>query len=108
MAAVFLDGGFDAAFALIRAHFLPLVQELDGAYEHADFKSQLQEFVQARPGSMPHYAIIRQEGPDHDKTFWVELKVLNVETLGMRQKQEDRRAGCGAQGARPDQAVAGC
>jgi ribonuclease-3 len=82
MAAVFLDGGFDAASALIQKHFLPLVHELDGAYEHADFKSQLQEFVQARPGSMPHYAIIRQEGPDHDKTFWVELKVLNVETLG--------------------------
>jgi dsRNA-specific ribonuclease len=82
MAAVFLDGGFDAVSTLIQKHFLPLVHELDGAYEHADFKSQLQEFVQARPGSMPHYAILRQEGPDHDKTFWVELKVLNVETLG--------------------------
>jgi ribonuclease III len=78
-----LAGTLEAVSTLIQKHFLPLVQELDGAYEHADFKSQLQEFVQARPGSMPHYAILRQEGPDHDKTFWVELKVLNVETLGI-------------------------
>ncbi len=31
---------------------------------------------------MPHYSIIREDGPDHDKTFWVALKVIDIETQG--------------------------
>lgn len=82
VAAVFLDGGFDAARAIIEAHFDPLVDRLLTGKELADFKSQLQELVQSRPGSMPCYRIIREDGPDHDKTFWVELKVLHLATQG--------------------------
>ena len=62
---------------------MPLVQQLDGANGHADFKSQLQELVQARPGTMPSYAVTREEGPDHDKTFWVQLRVMDIEAQGM-------------------------
>jgi ribonuclease III len=83
MAAVYVDGGFEAAFTIIQKAFLPLVQQLDGANGHADFKSQLQELVQARPGTMPCYAVTREEGPDHDKTFWVQLRVMDIETQGM-------------------------
>lgn len=82
MAAVFLDGGFDAARAIIEAHFEPLVDRLLTGSELADYKSQLQELVQSQPGSMPRYAVIREDGPDHDKTFWVELKVLHLATQG--------------------------
>lgn len=83
MAAVYVDGGFEAAFTIIQRTFLPLVQQLDGANGHADFKSQLQELVQARPGTMPSYTVIREEGPDHDKTFWVQLRAVDIETQGM-------------------------
>ncbi len=83
LAAVYVDGGFGAAFEVIQKVFLPLVQQLEGANGHADFKSQLQELVQAHPGMMPSYAVTREEGPDHDKTFWVQLSVMNIESLGM-------------------------
>jgi ribonuclease III len=83
LAAVYVDGGFGVAFEVIQRIFLPLVQQLEGANGHADFKSQLQELVQAHPGMMPSYAVTREEGPDHDKTFWVQLSVMHVETLGM-------------------------
>jgi ribonuclease-3 len=83
MAAVYVDGGFEAAFKMIQRAFLPLLQQLDDGNEHADFKSQLQELVQARPGTMPSYEVIREEGPDHDKTFWVRLCVLDIKTQGM-------------------------
>lgn len=83
IAAVYVDGGFEAAFAMIQRAFLPLVQQLDNGNEHADFKSQLQELVQARPGTMPSYAVTREEGPDHDKTFWVQLRVLDIQTQGI-------------------------
>jgi len=82
IAAVYVDGGFEAAFAIIHRVFMPFVQQLDGADGHTDFKSQLQELVQARPGTMPSYAVAREEGPDHDKTFWVQLRVMDIETLG--------------------------
>jgi ribonuclease-3 len=83
MAAVYVDGGFEAAFGMIHRAFQPLVQHLDNANEHADFKSQLQELVQARPGTMPSYAVTREEGPDHDKTFWVQLCVMDIQTQGI-------------------------
>jgi ribonuclease III len=82
-AAIYLDGGFERAFDVIRKIFLPLIGQLEYSGKHVDFKSLLQEFVQARPGTMPSYSIIREEGPDHDKIFWVRLEVLDVETQGM-------------------------
>jgi dsRNA-specific ribonuclease len=78
-----LDGGVEAAFTFIQEAFRPLIHQLENTGEHTDFKSQLQEFVQSRPGIMPYYTVIREKGPDHDKTFWVRLNVMEVETQGM-------------------------
>lgn len=83
VAAVYLDGGFGAAFDIVRGLFLPLVCQLEHANEHVDFKSQLQELVQARPIQMPVYRVVREDGPDHDKTFWVRLRVMDLETEGV-------------------------
>jgi ribonuclease III len=83
MAAVYLDGGYEAVFHIILKTFLPIVQQLDSPNGHADHKSQLQEFVQTRPGTMPSYTVIREEGPDHAKTFWVQLRVMGAETQGV-------------------------
>jgi ribonuclease-3 len=82
VAAVYLDGGFDAAFGFIETNFLPLIDRLDSTADSYDYKSQLQEMVQVGHGAMPDYKIIREEGPDHNKTFWVELKVLDLATQG--------------------------
>ncbi len=82
VAALYMDGGFDAAFTFIETKFLPLMDKLHSIASNYDYKSQLQEMVQVGQGAMPDYKIIREEGPDHDKTFWVELKVLDIETLG--------------------------
>jgi len=82
MAAIFLDGGFDAAYQIIETNFQPLIAHLFTAANNLDYKSQLQEKVQVDRGSMPDYSIISEDGPDHDKTFWVALKVLDIETQG--------------------------
>jgi len=52
-------------------------------FAHGDYKSQLQELVQSGPGTMPAYSIAREEGPDHDKIFWVRLNVMDIEVEGM-------------------------
>jgi ribonuclease III len=82
MASIYLDGGFDAAYQIIENNFQPLIEQLHSAANNHDYKSQLQEKVQVDHGSMPDYSIIREDGPDHDKTFWVALKVLDIETQG--------------------------
>lgn len=82
MAAVYLDGGFAAAYQIIEANFQPLIEQLQTATNNHDYKSQLQEKVQVEHGSMPEYSIIREDGPDHDKTFWVALNVIDLETQG--------------------------
>jgi len=82
MASIYLDGGFDAAYQIIETNFQPLIEHLHRAVNNHDYKSQLQEKVQVEHGLMPDYSIIREDGPDHNKTFWVVLKVLDIETQG--------------------------
>ncbi len=67
--AVFVDGGFDAANDFVHRCFL----DERGEFIETDFKSRLQELVQKRHQSMPEYAILKATGPDHDKTFNVEV-----------------------------------
>ncbi len=82
MAAVYLDGGFETAYRIIETNFKPLIEHLQADAKNQDYKSQLQEKVQVDHGSIPDYRIVREEGPDHDKTFWVVVKVLDIETEG--------------------------
>ena len=82
IAAVYLDGGFDAAFNLINTNFSPLLEDNFQTADHQDYKSKLQEIVQENQGPMPDYRVIREEGPDHEKTFWIELTVFGIETQG--------------------------
>ena len=73
LAAVYLDGGLDAALGVVEQLFQG---DLDpAAFEHPlqvldkDFKTQLQELCQARFKTVPTYVLEGEEGPDHDKTF---------------------------------------
>jgi len=82
IAAVYLDGGFKVAFKIIENNFIPLLDSVNSAIDSYDYKSQLQEWVQEEQGAMPYYKVVREEGPDHDKTFWISVKVFDVESDG--------------------------
>ena len=82
MAAIYLDGGYDAVYRIIEKKFQPLIEQLDTTDSNYDYKSRLQERVQVDHGVIPNYSISREEGPDHDKTFWVAMKVIDIETEG--------------------------
>lgn len=75
LAAVYLDGGFHRAFDVVRRHFSDLIDSLALFEEIQDDKSRVQEIVQATGQSSPLYRIIRETGPDHDKTFEAELTI---------------------------------
>lgn len=80
LGAVYWDGGFDPALRLVRRFFQA---ELTQATVQADplqrldkdFKTQLQEVTQAQMRLVPQYAVEREEGPDHDKTFYVAVSL---------------------------------
>jgi ribonuclease-3 len=71
--AVFLDGGLDAAESFILEM---LHGELEGVVEDkfaADYKSRLQQLIQSERKITPVYRTIEEVGPDHAKTFTVEV-----------------------------------
>lgn len=82
MAAVYLDGGFDRAFSVIRLHFCRLMKELAISEDNQDFKSRLQEITQAALKLQPEYQVVNEIGPDHDKTFEVAVTVGEVQAIG--------------------------
>ncbi|MFW6081495.1 MAG: ribonuclease III [Desulfosalsimonas sp.] len=82
VAAVYLDGGFAAAFDLIRTQFAPFFEAVETETPYYDYKSLLQEHVQSMHLDMPAYEIIDESGPDHDKTFRVALAVGGIRTEG--------------------------
>ena len=82
IAAIYLDGGFEAAFRIIETNFLPFLNNHHPAEDHQDYKSKLQELAQDQQGTIPQYTVIREEGPDHDKTFWIALNVFDIEAQG--------------------------
>lgn len=81
IAAIYLDGGLDRTRDFLRRFLLePAGAELILLEEQLpqnvmDFKSALQELAQARKLPQPRYSIIKERGPEHSKTFTVEVRV---------------------------------
>ena len=83
--AVYLDEGLDAARRLIEARVIApsiavLRQQLNHGGGMGDFKSALQELLQARKQKQPEYRITGETGPDHRKSFFVEV-LIDGQTL---------------------------
>ena len=83
LAAVYLDGGFYKAFEVIDFHFSGLFDEVAVLEKDQDYKSRLQELVQAKIKSDLEYHVISESGPDHDKTFLVELTIGDIRSHGI-------------------------
>jgi len=76
LAGVYLDGGLDAAAASVRAAFSEELASCDRSLlARGDFKTDLQEVCQREFEMLPHYQMIRETGPDHEKLFEVEILI---------------------------------
>lgn len=73
IAAVYLDAGEQEAISVARALLAPYVDSIQPG--ESDYKSRLQELLQARAKSPPIYALLGTEGPDHDRVFHVEVRL---------------------------------
>src|SRR5579871_650687 len=81
IAAVYLDGGLEAAHTFVSVHVLdaPVASDEDAGTDIqpaiTNFKSALQELAQSRRLPQPRYVIVKERGPEHSKTFTVEVRV---------------------------------
>ena len=89
IAACFLDGGMDAARKLIETFILCEVPVTK--LSNADYKTALQERVQQKKDQTIAYRLIGETGPDHDKTFQVEV-LLNGLVVGTGNGSSKKRA----------------
>jgi ribonuclease-3 len=84
IASMYLDGGIDQARAFIVREFRPLIDALraEGVPGRQDYKSTLQELLQARQRPLPEYRLTGTAGPDHRKEFEVTI-VIGGESIAM-------------------------
>ena len=96
LAAMFEDAGRGGdAKDVIAAFLLPFVrrdlQELESRGGDGDYKTPLQQLIQQTEGDVLEYVLIREDGPDHMKTFEVEAR-LNSNVIGRGVGRSKRKA----------------
>jgi ribonuclease III len=75
IAALYLDGGIEAARRFILQHVIGESEPSSAEAPATDYKGALQEMAQSLKLPQPRYAIVEERGPEHAKTFLVEVRV---------------------------------
>lgn len=101
-AAVYLDQGLDAAAGFVRNWLVrPMVERPADTLAASDHKSALQEWLQARGLPLAKYRVVGESGPDHAKSFMIEVeaggRVLAC-CEGRTKKEAEQKAAAGALG----------
>lgn len=96
LAAVFLDGGLEHDRDIIQRFLLDRMEQVNRASR--DHKTYLQELVQRKSGQVLSYELIGESGPDHNKTFQMQV-LLNSQPIGQgtgHSKKEAEQAAANA------------
>jgi len=93
--AVLLDSGYEVARDLVLKSLAKLIEQAVEQLNEMDYKSNLQEIVQAQHQLTPKYRVVNMTGPDHDREFTVEVvagdRVIGV-GLGKSKQQAEKDA----------------
>jgi len=93
--AYYLDAGYKQARRLIEKLFHDEILNVERDRHEKDYKSILQEFAQKRFKKVPRYSVVRTEGPDHSKKYFVNVTVRNRTHgpgIGASKKEAEQRA----------------
>jgi ribonuclease-3 len=77
--AMFLDGGFEASYAVIERLYVPVLDHVDPKTLGKDAKTLLQEYLQGHKIALPQYAVIATHGAAHNQQFEVECTVPKLD-----------------------------
>jgi ribonuclease-3 len=96
LAAVYLDGGFEAARAVCLRLFAPELESLPDAVAEKDAKTRLQETLQADGRPLPEYLLLEESGPPHQRRFHVRCRLIDdgreTDAQGAGRKVAEQRA----------------
>jgi len=94
-AAIYLDGGYEVVFDVLRRLFEPLLDDALRGIRERDPKTHLQERIQAVYKRAPCYDLVSTQGPEHDLRFTVKLLVDDTPLsvgVGRTKKEAEQRA----------------
>ena len=92
--AMYLDQGLKTTYGIVKKIFYPEVKYFNFTMLH-DYKSQLQEEVQAENREAVEYIVVKETGPSHDKVFEVEVRIDNIsygKGVGKTKKEAEQLA----------------
>ncbi len=95
IAAVYIDGGFEAARAMLIPILRPLIEQAESSGHQENFKSVLQQHAQVMLDGSPVYVVLDEKGPDHSKCFEVCVEVGERRfrsSWGQTKKQAEQQA----------------
>lgn len=90
LAAIYLDGGFESAREFVLG-FVPNNLKTKKTNNHSDYKTALQEIIQKNREEKIEYMLVSESGPDHDKSFTVEVH-LNSNIIGTGDGRSKKQA----------------
>lgn len=76
--AYYLDAGYKAAEKLVLSFMIPAIDNYVSDKGSKDYKTLLQEAHQKKYKSCPNYELVKETGPDHERTFWVTVHLKNA------------------------------
>lgn len=95
IAAIYLDGGFEAAQAFILRTMGDELAEAVEGHSVGNYKSALQQLAQRDHGTAPYYRLLKEKGPDHSKLFLVGAEIKDrkfTPAWGKTKKDAEQRA----------------
>jgi ribonuclease-3 len=93
--AIYLDGGYAAAETFIRTSLFVRMSEFRDDRALANYKSALLEYSQSKGWGVPHYEVLKTEGPEHSKVYHIGVRVqgeLWGQGTGANKKEAEQAA----------------
>lgn len=95
VAAIYLDGGYDKVKSIVLSLLEDFIIKAVRNNSFRDSKTQLQQICQRDFGKLPEYTLLSSTGPEHNKTFFVEVDVCGVmktKGQGRSKKEAEKQA----------------
>ena len=95
LGAIYLDGGYKPSERFVQSFLLKRQEEILKTKTYYNYKSALLELAQGSGWGMPHYKVVSESGPDHDKRFVISVHVAkkwSAKGTGKSKKRAEQRA----------------
>ncbi|MGD2093408.1 MAG: ribonuclease III [Phycisphaerales bacterium] len=95
IAAIYIDGGFEAAQSFILRVYNSLIERADAEQAQGNYKSLLQQHAQEQSNATPVYVLLDEKGPDHNKCFELGVVIENrhfPSAWGTNKKEAEQKA----------------